>query len=63
MGGILAGRPRLQVNEHDGYVSRNADRVDLRLDCGFTVDGELEAPGMERIVSIRSDDRIRFVRA
>jgi hypothetical protein len=61
--GILAGRPGPQVEEHNGYLSRNADRVDLRLDCGFTVDGELVAPSAERIVSLTSDDRIPFVRA
>jgi hypothetical protein len=61
--GILAGRPGSQVQEHLGYVSRNADRLDLCLDCGFTIDGELVAPGTERIVSLTSDNRIPFVQA
>ena len=61
--GILSGRPRLEVSEANGYLSRNARRVDLRLDCGFTVDGELEAPVPGRIVSLTADTRVRFVRA
>jgi hypothetical protein len=61
--GILAGRPGRQVEEHNGYLSRNAGRVDLRMDCGFTVDGELEAPASGRIVSLTCDRRIPFVRA
>ncbi len=58
---ILSGRPKLE--ERDGYVSRNAQRVDLRMDCGFTVDGELVAPAADRIVSLTADTRVRFVRA
>ena len=49
--------------ERNGYVSRNAQRVDLRMDCGFTVDGELEAPVADRIVSLTADTRVPFVRA
>lgn len=60
--GILAGRPGPAVREEDGYLSRNGARVDLRMDCGFTVDGELEPPVPERIVSLRADRRVRFVR-
>jgi hypothetical protein len=60
---ILSGRAGDALVDRDGYVSRNAGRVDLRMDCGFTVDGELEAPSPDRIVSITSDDRVRFVQA
>ena len=60
--GILAGRPGTRVNEENGYLSRNADRVYLRMDCGFTVDGELVDPSPDRIVSLSANDRIRFVR-
>jgi hypothetical protein len=61
--GILAGRPAERVNERNGYTSRNARRVDLRMDCGFTVDGELTPPSPDRIVSITANDVVRFVRA
>jgi diacylglycerol kinase (ATP) len=60
---ILAGQPGSAVGEATGFTSRNAKRVDLRLDCGLTVDGELLAPERERIVSITADHRVRFVRA
>ena len=61
--GILAGRPPKHVNERNGYISRNARRVDLRMDCGFTVDGELIGPEPDRVVSITANDVVRFVRA
>ncbi len=61
--GILAGRPSKHVNERNGYISRNARRVDLRMDCGFTVDGELVGPSPDRVVSISANDVVRFVRA
>jgi hypothetical protein len=61
--GILAGRPAKRVDERSGYTSRNARRVDLRMSCGFTVDGELVEPAGDRIVSITADDVVRFVRA
>jgi diacylglycerol kinase (ATP) len=61
--GILAGRPPKHVNERNGYISRNAGRVDLRMDCGFTVDGELVRPSPDRVVSITANDVLRFVRA
>jgi diacylglycerol kinase (ATP) len=63
---ILSGRPGetgRTLDERNGYLSRNAQRVDLRMDCGFTVDGELEAPAPDRIVSLTADTRVPFVRA
>jgi hypothetical protein len=60
---ILAGRPGDRLEEASGYLSRNADRVHLRMDCGFTVDGELVAPGADRVVSLSANDSVRFVRA
>jgi len=59
---LLSGRPGHVLRERDGYTSRNARRVDLRLDCGFTIDGELEAPVPDRIVSLTAETRIPFVR-
>lgn len=51
------------VTEENGYTSRNAKRVELRMDCGFTVDGELVPAEAGRIVSITADDTVRFVRS
>jgi hypothetical protein len=61
--GILAGRPTKLMTERNGYTSRNAQRVDVRMDCGFTVDGELIGPSPDRIVSITANDVVRFIRA
>jgi len=61
--GILSGRPGHVVTERNGYMSRNAKRVDLELGCGFTVDGELVEPWPGRILSITAENTLRFVRA
>ncbi len=61
--GMLRGRPGNLVTEENGYTSRNVRRVELRLDCGFTVDGELIEPEAGRIINITADQGVRFVRA
>lgn len=61
--GILRGKPPPFVTEENGYTSRNANRVELRLDCGFTVDGELFDPVPGRQIEISADHTIQFVRA
>jgi diacylglycerol kinase (ATP) len=58
--GILRGRPGSVVTEANGYTSRNVKHAELRLDCGFTVDGELVAPEPGRTLAISADDRVRF---
>ena len=60
--GILRGRPGPFVTPEHGYTSRNADRVELRLHCGFTVDGELFDPEAGRYVSVSAEDTVRFLR-
>lgn len=60
--GILRGKPAPFVTEENGYVSRNAKRVELNADCGFTVDGELFPPEPGRRINITADHTIRFVR-
>ena len=60
--GILRGKPASFVTEENGYVSRNAKRVELSADCGFTVDGELFDPEPGRRIEITADQSIRFVR-
>jgi hypothetical protein len=61
--GILRGRPRSWVTPETGYTSCNAKRIDIRLDCAFTVDGELVDPMPSRILTLTADDRLRFIRA
>jgi diacylglycerol kinase family enzyme len=61
--GALYGKPPAFVKTEPGYTSRNAKEVELRLDAGFTVDGEIIPPRSGEIVRITGDRRIRFVRA
>lgn len=61
--GILRGRPPGFVKPETGYTSRNVEEAELRLDAGFTVDGEIIPPRSGEIVRITGDRRIRFVRA
>ena len=39
--GILRGKPNALVQPDNGYCSANSEKVELRLDCGFTIDGEM----------------------
>jgi hypothetical protein len=61
--GILRGKPSSFVQSAAGYTSRNVEVAELRLDAGFTVDGETIQPRSGEIVRISGDRRIRFVRA
>jgi len=61
--GILRGKPKPFVKPEAGYTSRNVEVAELRLDAGFTVDGETIPPRSGEIVRISGDRRIRFVRA
>jgi diacylglycerol kinase family enzyme len=61
--GILKGRPRSFVKPENGYTSRNVDTAELRLDAGFTVDGEIVEPRSNEVIRITGDRRVSFVRA
>jgi hypothetical protein len=61
--GILRGKPRAFVKSDDGYTSRNVGTAQLRIDAGYTVDGEVIEPRSDEIVRITSDHRVSFVRA
>jgi hypothetical protein len=61
--GILRGKPKSFVKPENGFTSRNAERAELRLDCGFTVDGEFFEPISDEVVTITADRRVAFVRA
>jgi hypothetical protein len=60
---ILRGKPNDLIRPENGYCSSNADKVELRLNCGFTIDGELFESIPDEVVSITADRRITFVRA
>jgi hypothetical protein len=61
--GILRGQPSDWVAPESGYTSRNVDRAELRMSCGFTVDGELWQPDPGRSVSLTAERVVHFVRA
>jgi len=61
--GILRGKPKPFVKPENGFMSAKPKRVELRLDCGFTVDGEFFEPISDEVVTITDDRRITFVRA
>jgi hypothetical protein len=48
--------------ESEGLCSRNVEQIELKLDCGLTVDGEIIPPRPGRQVRVEADRRIRFVR-
>jgi len=61
--GILRGRPGPQASDAQGYTSRNLRSLRLRMDCGFTVDGELVPPQPDRLVSVSATEPLTFLRA
>jgi diacylglycerol kinase family enzyme len=60
---VLRGRPPFPGMPTPGYLSHNVRQVELHLDCGFLVDGELFPPVPGRVVRIGTDQRLRFVRS
>jgi len=61
--GMLRGRPSDWVTEENGYTSRNVDHAELRMSCGFTVDGELWQPDPDHSVALSAERVVHFVRA
>jgi len=61
--GIVRGRPGAGVTAERGYSSVNAARIELRLDCGFSVDGEDFAAHAGERITISADRRVHFVGA
>ena len=41
---IMRGKPTRFVSDENGYVSHNSDSIEMHIDGGFTVDGELFGP-------------------
>ena len=60
--GILRGRPGRHVTQENGYHSENAQHLELRLGCGYTVDGELFEPIADEVIQVDADHRIRLLR-
>jgi hypothetical protein len=61
--GLINGKPADWVTPENGYTSRNVDHAELRMSCGFTVDGELWQPDPDRSVALSAESVVHFVRA
>jgi hypothetical protein len=61
--GIVRGRPGPLVTQENGYRSHNAEQIELHIDCGFTVDGEIFKPVPDEVITLSADRRITFIRA
>ncbi len=61
--GILRGKPPAAATPEAGFHSHNVEAAAFRLDCGVMLDGEVFPPEPDRLVKLRADDRLRFVRA
>jgi len=60
---ILYGRPPAWITPEVGYTSHNVNHIELRVDCGLVLDGEMFAPRPGRIVRLSAAQQINFVRA
>ena len=59
---ILRGQAPMPVSSNERiYESRNVERVELTLDCGISLDGEMFAPHPGRRAILEADHRIRFL--
>lgn len=61
--GILCGSPPAHAVPENGFTSRNAHCVEMRIDCGFTIDGEVFGEQPDELVRLSADRRMQFVRA
>jgi diacylglycerol kinase (ATP) len=59
---VIRGRPNRFTCPENGYRSCNADRIELELDSGFTLDGELFAAGPGGRIALRGDRTAFFLR-
>ncbi|MBX3024842.1 acylglycerol kinase family protein [bacterium] len=59
---VMRGRPNRFVSPENGYTSHNAHELELHLDCGFTLDGELHTPRPGTAVRLRSGYHASFLR-
>jgi len=59
---VMRGKPNRYIREEYGYTSHNAHELELNLDCGFTLDGELHTPTPGAPVRLRSGYWASFLR-
>lgn len=59
---VMRGKPNRFVRPEYGYTSQNAVELELHLDCGFTLDGELFTPRAGAPVMLRSGCTASFLR-
>jgi diacylglycerol kinase (ATP) len=59
---VMRGKPNRFVRPEYGYTSHNAHEIELHLDCGFTLDGELFTPRAGTAVMLRSGYTASFLR-
>jgi hypothetical protein len=59
---VLRGKPNRFVRPEFGFRSCNAFRIELRIDSGFTLDGELFLADEGAPILLSAEDTIRFVR-
>ena len=59
---LLRGRaPKYEGRNGSPYESRNVEKVELALDCGISLDGEMFAPRAGRQATLSADHRVRFL--
>jgi hypothetical protein len=61
--GILRGRPGPGITHEGGATSRNLRTLEITLDCGAMLDGEMFDPTPGRVIHVSAHDHLRFVRA
>ncbi len=59
---ILYGRPPAWITPEVGYTSHNVEHIELRVDCGLVMDGEMFAPRPGRRVRLSAEQCLQFVR-
>lgn len=59
---VMRGKPNRYVRPEYGYTSHNAHELELSLDCGFTLDGELFDAPVGAPVILRSGYSAHFLR-
>jgi hypothetical protein len=59
---VLRGKPNRFVRPELGYRSCNAFRIELHIDSGFTLDGELFPADEQAPIRLSAEDSIPFVR-
>lgn len=58
---VMRGKPNRFVRPEHGYTSHNAHEIELHLDCGFTLDGELFSARAGTPVTLRGGYSASFL--